>query len=471
MDKLFDVIGVENIATQINDPIVDKLITRFDNIKRLMKTYRSKSSKHAFGKKEIKEEIEALDNDISDRFGLPYKHIYGSDGGYAVITVNQGVNNAIAPDREAILGTVEKQIAMCKTTGECGVVKDKKQVDGFNNSNMLTIMSDLINTTKTINKHLKTKDIKIDFNKAKIDNFPKDTIIYVIGDLYSLLIETNITSRELAAILMHEIGHSFTHIAYSYRQLENTTVLLETFTNNLKTEKNLRDNLVHSVKKSLNVDLKGNEAQVLTQLTTVMVENINGSNVYSSVDSEHLADQFAVRFGLGGDLATGLNKVIISFSSNSVFVSTLTTIFSIFIQALLFSFSLMLAISITVFSIILFGIISMLTTFIVGIDSNRNTYDITETRFKRMKLDLIRQIRESGLDKKYIKEVLKNIETIDTILVDYIDTKSLIGSIGDIMPWNIDKFINTRVQKELEDLSENELHVSKEKLKLILGDE
>jgi len=471
MKKLFDVIGLENIATQVNDPVVDIMVEKFSNIKRLMRTFRIKNSKQAFNNKRIKKEIEDLDTAISKRFGLPYQHIYDSCGGYAIFTVNQGINNAIAPYREYVMSGIEETVSYCKNSGECGEVKKSKQVKGIDtNADYFTVLTNLLDTTKKIKDTLNTKSIHVDYDKAIVKNFPKDTVIYVMGDLHELLIELDCTPRQLSAVLMHEIGHSFTHISYSYRQIEQTSVLMDTFINNMRKDKSTRESLVLSAKEAYGKDIEGSDIHVFTELTSVIMENINDDNVYGSIDSEQLADQFAVRFGLGGDLAIGLDKLISNSTGGNIFLGLVVTLIQVFLMALLATFNIVMAGIVTIVSIVL-GLIAYITTIlIVGVDSSARTYDITETRFKRMKFDMIRQLRESGLDKKLIKQTIEDVDKVDRILQTYINTKSVIGSISDVLPWNINKFTYTRAQKELEELSENQLHVGKAKLELLLGE-
>ncbi len=468
MDKLFDHIAMENIATQINDPIVNEVVDHYGNIKKYMKMYRVKDSKHAYTKKDIKNELKKLDKAITDRFGLNYKHVYSTDGGYAIIPINQGVNNALAPYREQIVNSVEQDIEHCKHSGECGKLKDLKDVTGYN-QDIYTIMTDYVESAKKIKKQLNSSKIKIDFNKAKIENFPKDTTLWVIGDIHTLLIELDLTPRELTAILFHEIGHSFTHISESYRQVESTSLLLETFTNNLKKTKSIRENIILTTKEVYNKDLKGNDVEVFTSLLPIITENINDNNTYSSIDSEQLADQFSNRFGLGKELVTSLNKMHITYKTNYVLIFA-PIMLSVFLQALLVSLNIVVAAIATVIVLLLIVIIDLMSVFVIGNESSKATYDITETRFKRIKLDLIRQLRESGLSKEIVKDRINQIEEIEKLLTNWIDSRSLIGSIGDVMPWNIDKFTYTRLQKELEELSENDLHLATAKIKLLIGD-
>ncbi len=459
--------AVENIATQMHDPIVEEVIERYTNIKRYMKMYRIKDSKRAFSNKEIIDEINELDKLISKRFGLNYKHTYATNGNYAVFTVNQGVNNAISKDREAIIDSVNDMLSYCNASGECGVLKDKEKVTS-SDDDIYTILKELIKTTNAISKQLSSDKIIIDYNKAVVKNFPKDTVIFFTGDFYTLLVEIDMTPRQLTSILFHEIGHSFTHLSYSYRQVKNTSVLLDTFNNELRDKKSMRDVMVLSAKKAYGKDIAGSDIQVYTALTSVLVESFSKYDVYSDIDSEQLADQFSVRFGLGKDLAEGLDMLHSDNSGRFNFIfEVIGTLLITFLYVLTATLNIILSLGVAIIAIFLYSVVSIFGGLITGVNAKSRVYDIRETRFRRIKLDMVRQLRESGLDKKYVKQLLNDITSADAILAKYVDSKPLMGAVGDVMPWNINEFTNTRLQKELEKLSENDLHVSSQKLKMM----
>jgi len=466
MEKLFDVVGLENISTQIDDPIVSEIENAYEKVRKLMKQYRVKSTMHAQRFKEIGNVLTELDKKLEKRFGLPLKHLYDNSGNYAVVTVDYGLDSQISPYRVAILRNLKDYLSWCDSTGQCGAPKDGKQVK--RSDEYYSIARDLLKSTKAMRDLIKSGKLEINREKAFVKGMPKNVNVFLLTDIHFMLVEMKVTPKELTAILLHEIGHAFTHLEYGANKLVTNAVLLDTFMQEMKSDKSLREVLVITAKEGLGKELKGEtDAQVATDLIEHMVEYINENDKYTYTNSEQLADQFATRFGLGAELVTGLQKFREYYNGQSATMTEIAFFILItFLLFLLLTLNVAAAALLTLSGVIYTLIMEMLVKLIVGGDASARIYDMDETRYRRIKLDIIRQLRESQLDKKFIKNKLKEIQLIE----DYIDAavkKGILSALGDIMPWNINKFVQTRLQKELEVLSENDLHVKSKQFKLL----
>ena len=471
MTKLFDV-SVENIYTQIDDPIVGFLEKKFTRLKELMKFHNIGSSESLFNRKETKTLIDEIDKEISSRFGITFKHAATQQTIYATMPVSPAIDNILDKDKISKVDTIKEYLATCDAAPTCELNKDVEDIKN-GDADFYSILNINMKSMSRLEKALNTKGLKIDFKGAKITGLTKDTTFFLLADFYGIFTYTSITIRELIAILMHEIGHSFTHVAYSYRNVIKTTVLLESFTNFINDGKPILDAIKLTSSRHLNHDIKNdNMVEATVDFTRELVKDMNLNNVLSFSDSEQLADQFSSRFGLSAELVTGLNKIeskfYVSPFATALMISLLTFIYilimsmSIVVAA---SFSIMIAAATLVIEIVFPAIGNL---FLGGDDSNETTYDTILDRIGRLKLDTVRQLRESKLPKKVIKEKLKSIDKIIDVMSIYINNKGISAALGDLTPWNIDKFTMTRIQRIMEELNENDLHVSKNKLALLL---
>jgi len=473
MKKLFTpTISNEMIDPQINDPIVKDLEVQFDKLIELTDQFEPKlvASISYFRHKGTKKVLEDIDKLITKRFGINFKHVSGKDVGYGIITVNPLSMNVLTGDVNAQFKSYKEYLG--KTN--CNPTYQTCNTE-FKESDVSRNIIDLWKDEKSIayknyisymelDKVLNTTGVKIDLHKAKVYGLPKNYANYILVDLKYLIQDRKLNSKELTAVLFHEIGHMFTHLENSYRTVKTTTVLLDT----------LRKNLVRgkSIGKTLNLVyndvLDGTEdiSKDLNVVATIKVLDrymestlkLNRNDNHSYTDSEQLADQFATRFGTAQSLSDAISKLNMTlgdYSTYGLVVYSALVVLSTLIKLILLPMSVM------------FLIIEMVVTiFTGGYDSNEATYDTELRRITRMKNDLVRMIRTADIDKKDSKRILGEIEYVLTI-IDKIDVKdSFISRMGDkILPKNANKSKFKKLEEYLEDLSENDLHVASLKLK------
>ena len=471
-DTLLDVAGIENIATQFNDPATNEVIKRFAEIKELIKTNNPKNSKIAFSKSSIRNLFNQIDIIICKRFGMNFKHISASEGTYGVFTTSSTVNNVLDPYKEYVYSETEKCLRQCSKTGECYTGKKQEEINDHD-EDWGSILARLLENVKKVNEMINTKGIEIDFQNARVKNFPKDVTVFVVCDIVTLFREFNVEPEEITAFLFHEIGHQFTHLSESYRTVTNVTILLDTMHNEYSKNKDIRETIIITTKKHSNKNIdEDNFTQVLTELTNVCIKYMNNDDVYSYTDSESLADQFSTRFGLGKYLVTGLDKL--NMKIEEIYGGPIMQIFNVIVTLFVTAFFVLLfAIPASLLTIIYMSLLIAVgsvvyTMLLCGSDASMRTYDDDTHRIKRVKFDMIRQLRETDLDKKVKKQIINDIERVEKILSKYPNSKYILERLGDVMPWNIDSFTLTRLSKELEELSENNLVLAKNKLEQFL---
>lgn len=468
-------VSMEMIEPQVDDKLVNDLELEFTKLINLTDRFSNKlvSGKAYFKHKETLAVIKNIDKIIEKRTGLSITHVNSKTTAYAVIPVspiNENVISLNVKERvdlyKTLLGKNKTQYDPDKKEITENDVKDVNKVRDLEEDTN-SVIYHTYNSFMKLEKALNTDNIKIDLKKARIDKLPKDFKIYIIANFYICIRQNKLTARELAAVLLHEVGHAFTHIEYSYRTVMNTSSILDSVRKDLSKGKSVKDSFLLAYR-SLEgeKDLKDkNESIVAINLLDKYMSStmlLHKHDRHSFTDSEQLADQFANRFGLGVELSTALAKftdgslVKVSLSEN-ILINVVFSFFSIILLLVSLPFLVSYMITSVIFTILL-----------GGHDSNATVYDDKVRRFLRIKNDMIRVLRTSDLDKSSIKLMINNIEEVEGIIESLDTNKSLLDTIGDnVLPWNRSVSSFTKLEQILEDLSENRLHLSTRKLKNI----
>lgn len=459
------------IHRQANDAEVKKIENSIGKIiqYREDKPYKLVHPGDYFKYKDTKALLDTISSIISTRFGFPeVKLISAAGAGAAVLPMPPYTDTAINPEYRSIYDSV------AFTADEDNVdvntirdyYKDKEK-----------IYKKYLYGVSSLSDSMAKKPVKVDLKKAKLSGLPKGYAVMVLLDLDFLIREKELTAGEITAVLLHELGHAFTHIAYSYRLMTNTSNLLDS-NKNILAGKNPRESLeLMYGKVTGNKDGNSKSSTVLVVKTMDAyldsIKYYNEDNVHAATDSEALADQFAGRFGYHQELSTGLAKL--DHTATDIAGAMAVSLILPFVYVLLISLSVVYALMITALSAVL---IYLLIPAVAGIlfgssDSRPTTYDGMQKRIERIKIDLIGILRENdNLSKDDNAKVVAAIEQMDKLSksvsstsLDALGIGEFFGSIGDLLPWNRGKAKLTKVEEILEKLQNNDAYVAMGKLK------
>ena len=322
------------------------------------------------------------------------------------------------------------------------------------------------------------KDNWVDTKNAKIGGFFTEYAFELFFN-FNQLRSAKLTPKEMAAIFMHEMGHIFTFIEYFDRTIETNQTLacvlnsLEDADGDASDPKHIyRLKEIDKINGTEFIDsLEGiNNKEVIT--TVVLNEtmeaiklnsNVNTSN-YNDSAGESQADVFSSRFGLGRDLATGLYKLHKSFGFDPR-----VSLFALITQTFLDIFFLVFAIS---GFLIGFGALIAIVFVVNGYynaEHKRNyTYDDLPIRLTRMKEQVVTELKNPKLSKELKKELIKNIENIETCIKGSYKYKHLLGHLFDLLlPAARREKKAIEVQRKLEELTANDLFTKAAELSLI----
>lgn len=277
------------------------------------------------------------------------------------------------------------------------------------------------------------------------------------------------TPQEMAAVTLHEIGHLLTYYEYVSRSV-TTNQALAGVSKALDGSGDIeeRNNILISAKKALN--LKDLDTEVLAEckdqkVTEIVIitsavrqaESELGSNVYDFSTWEYLSDQYATRMGAGRELVTALDKLYgwgninISYRSTFAYVS----MEAVKLLALVASLAFLPATGGSS------GLALVYVAMWCALDGNGDgTYDRPGARMKRVRAQLVENLKDKKLPAERVNQLSEDIVVIDNILKEIEDRRQWLGILWDtLVPSARRAYKQEKLQKELEALAYNDLFV------------
>jgi hypothetical protein len=280
------------------------------------------------------------------------------------------------------------------------------------------------------------------------------------------------TPGEAAAVILHELGHTFTFMEFVGRTLTTNQAIagLSRFLDK-SVDQGKRVVLFARAADELKMDAARKEAlkecKTPEQLSTILLDQTIaksiselGRSIYDVNTAEYLADQFAARQGASVELVTALDKLM-SMGSPLWLKAIL------FIQFLPFIISVIQAGFILIFPI--FGLI-LVALIVYGQDKANEIYDNAAARFIRIKHQLVQQLKNKAIKDDDRKRLVQDVDNIDKIIDDkgYIDKLDIYATIAYYLkPGFRAAHRQELMQKELERIANSDLFVLAAKLKMV----
>jgi len=447
--------GLEMIHYQSQDlPL--KLAGHFERIIELGKK-RNILAGRFFKAKDVVKEFDAIDKLIKDEVGIGIRHYETIQTWYATYCSTTDFNGMLNPHASEIYDWVVDYV------NDNPKVCDTKNVD--TECGMNTVFADMVDTINKTRDNL-FKGVTIDLKHAKIKGLEGN--ITVLCNPWAL-INAGLTGLELAAVLLHEVGHVFTGLEYSVQQhtkmisledklkshtgtLEEKLTIIAEETGSRKSEKSGVLGVIETIGNY--VDSRDREVK---KLDTAATANSIG---------EELADTFAGQFGVGVELASGLNKLedrgpLINRIGGMVVSAMASSLWIIMYSVLVGSFSLILPV------IIIIAILTLLLETLMGgfIDQGDTTYPSKYDRYKDISLNILNIIKTTDLTKEDKKKFLKDYDLVVGIM-----KASKNPVLDPIFNWVInskDKRESKIFYDQIENLMNNPLILAKTRLETI----
>lgn len=298
----------------------------------------------------------------------------------------------------------------------------------------------------------------------------------------AMLHDKSYMDEELAALVLHEIGHSFTTFEYLSRSVSTNQALslMQRVMDSSISYEDRKIVFAHAVQaERIKLDQDAQKlilGDITPEALTLIVINQQieacrselGASVYDVVSCEYLADQFAARHGAGRYLITVLDKWTTRGGSN---------VSGVFLQA---SMSTMLAAASTIITgLPVVGLAIGVMTMLLASGSSAYKeskyetefiYDNDETRINRVKYQMVERLKDTKCPAEEKKFILSYLEEVEPIVKKYQGQSS--PKLRNRIAFFFSKkhkydFEFMGLQKDLESLGNSNLFVMSEKLKAL----
>ncbi|QKE54613.1 putative virion structural protein [Salmonella phage vB_SalM_SA002] len=265
---------------------------------------------------------------------------------------------------------------------------------------------------------------QIDLETGRVSgDFSKIPLTIGLGNQF-LNPKYGFTAAEVAAILLHELGHDFTY-CYTLHYTCTTNMVLALAAKAIVAESDNRQKhaIMTDLQNTLGIRIDNMdeltrydkyEDYYITMLGSYRKKTYDalGSPSYNTNMSEQMADMFAARHGGGAAIVTGLNRM------NKLF--TPPTWYRAIERAQ---------------GILAFVMLSPITVplFLVGVFVNdfvSGTYDLDKDRFIRIRNEAIASLKDQSLSSDEKKTIMSEIDTINEIIKSTDNDWSFAGKVA-----------------------------------------
>jgi len=331
--------------------------------------------------------------------------------------------------------------------------------------------------SKSLDYFEKTKEASkivlgtVDIRTSRVGGlFAEQSILLCLPSQYLLGVGVwkvmEMTAEEMAAILLHEVGHVFTYYEYLDRVVTTNQVLASIAHAN--TNKDLESKKIIISRSARDLTIAPDDitrllesednllaAVILVQTAKQQCISELGISVYDQVGCEQLADQYANRMGAGRAVVTGLDKIIRHYGPRPHY----------------FPIRFILNILDTVcatFDVISFFLNLLCANFVS--DKYLTIYDDDKTRYLRIKHDMVNQLKNPLVVGAQRDQILSDLAAID-VVIDRTDPAvlSIVNKLTYFFSSSRKKvYESTILQKELEEFANSNLYAHAAKLQQIL---
>jgi hypothetical protein len=278
------------------------------------------------------------------------------------------------------------------------------------------------------------------------------------------------TAEEIAAIILHEVGHAFVYFEYlgsavtrNFAMAAISQAILKSDTHERKVvliKKATQELNLNNIDPELGARVKDiNELQVLLVNSEVQrLRSELGSDVYDVKGWEYLADQFAARQGASAHVVSAIDKIHKHYGDGSR-LSTASFIILEIVKLIWF-------IGISMAS---FGFVGALIIMLgVLVSPITDVYDKPRDRFKRIRQQVVEALKDVTNTQTQNRQLLDDLEAIDET-IRYMEQRLTLFEFifVNIIPKHRKQYNQQLLQKELEQIAMNDLFVASAKLKLM----
>ncbi len=267
----------------------------------------------------------------------------------------------------------------------------------------------------------------VNLEKAKVSGIFAEYTQTVFMNFYELVKRFEMTPREMTAVYLHEIGHAFHACDMSNRTDAVNQVLANIARNISDNQKGDFEYIYKEIEKITPDNAKAaadaivNGDRVVAGATFFkaaigMVKSQMQYGHYNNTSFEQMADNFASRFGYGRDLVLALDKLMALSPEKNMAMFFLVQLIHIGTTANIIAMVFMAITGTSVFAVAYAIFLKIVWAMIFREDNLDYTYDKLKIRYLRVRQDAVDQLKDTGADPKFVKDLLEKIATMDEVI-------------------------------------------------------
>jgi hypothetical protein len=285
-------------------------------------------------------------------------------------------------------------------------------------------------------------------------------------------IEMGLSGQEIAAIILHEIGHCFGYFEFLGSKVTRNLAMVSIVEHLFGTDASAHEQRVElitlskvalhletlDVKRLTEVKSKQEAILLLIDAEASRLRSELGTDFYDATSFEYVSDQYMARQGAALAFITAYKKSD-PFFNDSSFLSSVDFMALEASKFLLFLLT----------TVLTAGVFAVYTVC-VGVTMNPllGKYDQPKARFIRIRQQIIAQISRTD-DRELKRQLLDDIAMIDSVLKDMNEHRSLYEYIFTTFVKSHRKDLSQQqIQKDLEAIGMNDIFVSAAKLQTLL---
>ena len=302
-----------------------------------------------------------------------------------------------------------------------------------------------------------------------------------VGITMGMLQNNQFTPGEIAAVILHELGHVVTYFEYMSRVVTMNQILAAVSSVCLESDSyDLREQVIAESAEALGVEVdakklasaadpKKRADSVTVTLLSARVESSHsttGTNIYDVRSWEQLADVYATRHGAGRELATGLDKIYRHYGSAAVLswpeFMAFETLKVCLVGGVVAGSVGLAFMGLTAFMALPAALLMMF----LAVDTNKKIYDDPEQRIASIRRQVTEELKLKHLTSERRKVILADLDAISKVESEMRDKMPFFDVLSNyLIPWHYSSYKKEQTQKQLEEMLSNPLFITAAKFK------
>lgn len=301
------------------------------------------------------------------------------------------------------------------------------------------------------------RDLKgtVDRKRSKISGDFEKFNMSLAMDLH-LINYNKFSNEEIAAIMLHEIGHGFTFfefLGYHYK----TNMVLSAVTKAFNDTDNMKERklILKAAEKSLGIDYDdmdriASSRDVGVVQTITLTESVRkmrsevGENLYNITMAEQLADEFAARHGAAAALGTATQK----YSRLAGDLAARGTMTYLTLEVL----------KVGAMALLAAGLPGLATYIAIVRWPGQGAHEDPKTRVSKLKNQLLTQLKDKNIPDEKRSQILGDIEVLKDVEGELARRRTFYQFLADtVVPSRRKMRAQSEIHAELEQLASNEL--------------